>query len=407
MSSVLSHSIESARSWWLALLVLLMASTSFGAVTAIPILLKPLMAEWQTGASSVAMVHTFTLVGGGLGSLVFGRLLDRYDFFPLALVGALATSGGVYLASQAVSLSALYWIGGVLLGAIGQGVLFSPLMVALSRWFDRNVAMAIAIASSGQSVGGLLVPPLLRQGEAWWGWRTSLALYAVAAALVLLPGACLFRRPPPARRTEPLGAAPWEAGFPRRRTRFWLYGAGFAVFNAITFAAVGHLLAFGEERGYAPLAAAALMSVLLGSTLVFRLASAVFIRRCGAYTVLLWVSALHVVGVLGLAWSGGYAGMALAAAAIGLGFGGYLPAYAILVRDMYPAQQAGRRVAEINCFGFIAAGLGSGLAGAWRDATGSYESTFMVCAVLGVCGLAGLWAGRRVLNPRVWAGALI
>jgi len=73
-------SIESAYSWWLAALTLIITSLSIGAVTAVPILLKPLAQEWITGAGSIAWVHTSTPTGAGLGSIVLlwtqRRLLD-------------------------------------------------------------------------------------------------------------------------------------------------------------------------------------------------------------------------------------------------------------------------------------------------------------------------------------------
>lgn len=392
-----TRSVESASSWWRAGLALLIASLSFGAVTAVPILLKPLMAEWGVGAASISLVHTATLLGGGLGSLWFGRLLDRHGFFPLAVVAALAISAGLLLMSRAQSLWVLYLSAGVLIGAVGQGVFFSPLMVALSRWFDRHGALAMAVASCGQSVGGFLVPPLLRLGVQHLGWRDSLAWFSLLCLLVLLPAVWAFcQAPAPLRPAQ--GVSDQCVPMPGRRFRFWMYGLGFAVFNAVTFAVVGHLLAYGEERGFQPVAAAALMSVLLGSTLLFRLLGGLWMRRWGAYRVLLLSSTLHVAGVLVLTWPVGYAGLALGATAIGLGFGGYLPAYAVLVRDMFAPGQAGRRVAEINAFGFFAAGLGSGAAGWLRDLSGSYASALTACAALACAGWVMLVALRRALG---------
>ena len=83
-------SIECAYSWWMAAMVLVIASISFGAVIAVPVLLKPLAHEWHTGAASIAWVHMSTMIGAGVGSPVLGRLLDRHGFFPIALAGAVS-----------------------------------------------------------------------------------------------------------------------------------------------------------------------------------------------------------------------------------------------------------------------------------------------------------------------------
>ncbi|UUZ66138.1 hypothetical protein LP414_23135 [Polaromonas sp. P1(28)-13] len=62
----------------------------------------------------------------------------------------------------------------------------------------------------------------------------------------------------------------------------------------------------------------------------------------------------------------------MGAVLVGLGFGGFVPGYAILVREMFPAAQAGRRIADIYFFRFVAAGIGSWTNGWLRDLTGGY-----------------------------------
>lgn len=392
--------IESARSWWLAALALVIASLSFGAVTAVPILLKPLAREWDTGAASIAWVHTSTLVGAGLGSLLLARLTDRHGFFPVAVAAALTTAAGLFLASRADGVTTLHLVCGLILGGIGQGAFFSPLAVALSRWFDRHRALALAIASCGQSVGGFVVPPLLRLGAERLGWRSTLEIYAGIALLVLLPAAWAFRRRPPAPREDAVQPAAAAGTGPReRKRRFATLAAGLALASLATFAVVGHLIAHGEERGFEPMAAAALVSTLLGATLVFRLLAGLALQRCGTYRLLVLATALHLAGIAGVAASEGYAALAASAALVGLGFGGYIPAYAVLVRDMFPAQESARRVAEIWFFAFAAAGLGSGAGGWLRDASGSYALPFQAAVTVAAASLLLLCARRRLLAP--------
>lgn len=392
------RSIESGYSWWLAALTLVIASLSFGAVTSIPILLKPLSHHWATGASTIAFVHTSAMFGAAVGSLVLGRLLDRFGFFGIAMLAAIATGLGLLLAASAENLLTLHLAYGVLIGGIGQGAFFSPLTAAVSQWFDRHRALAIAIAASGQSVGGLTLPPLLRWGADAFGWRATLMAYGLVAGLALVACAFAFRRAPPPHAPVPhrRGGAMDEAGVSAARGGFLLLGLGIAFSNHASFMVIAHLTAFGEEQGWTPAAAAALVSALLGVALVSRLSLGPLSHRWGRYRMLLAMSALLFFGMAWLAMAQGLMAIVVGIVLIGLGFGGYLPGYAVLVRELFPAAQAGRRIAEIYFFGFVAAGIGSWTSGGLRDLTGGYAIPFGVAACSAGCAVVCLlWLRQR------------
>lgn len=394
--AMIETSVQTPYGWWVACVTLLIASISFGAVTSVPVLLKPMARDWQTGASTIALIHTSAMIGAAVGSLLLGRLLDRFGFFGVSVVAAVATSAGLVIAASAESLLTLHLAYGVLVGGIGQGAFFGPLAAAVSQWFDRHRALAIAIAASGQSVGGLTLPPLLRWSAEEYGWRQTIWSYGVVAGVILLACTLAFRRRPPRQlTTSPGGAAPTQAKIDR--PGFVLLGLCMALFNLATFIAIGHLTAFGEERGFTPAMAAAVTSVMLGVTLVSRLSMGRLSQRFGHYRALAGVSALHLLGVVLLAASGSGEAILLAVVLIGLGFGGYVPAYAVLVRELFPARQAGRRIAEIYFFAFVAAGAGSWLGGLARDLSGSYSLPFGLAAVSAVAGaLLLMFLARRL-----------
>lgn len=378
-------------------MTLVIASLSFGAVTSVPILLKPLARYWETGASSIALAHTSAMFGAAIGSLALGRMLDRFGFFRIAMLAATATGLGLLLAASARNLLTLYLAYGVLIGGIGQGAFFSPLAAAVSQWFDRHRALAIAIAASGQSVGGLTLPPLMRWGADAFGWRATLVAYGLVAGLALMACAFAFRRAPPPHVPPPDPFDTSEEGRSAARGGFLMLGLCMALSNQASFMVIGHLTAFGEEQGFAPAAAAALVSAMLGVTLVPRLFAGQLSYRWGRYRVLLAMSVLLVFGVAWLAVAQGPVSITVGAVLIGLGFGGYMPGYAILVREMFPAAQAGRRIAEIYFFGFVAAGIGSWTSGWLRDLTGGYAIPFGIAACSAGLGAVGLlWLRERL-----------
>jgi MFS family permease len=389
--------IETNYGWWMAFITLLITSISFGAVTSIPILIKPMAMDWNVGLGDLSLVHMSTMFGAGLGSLLLGRLFDRYGFFHIAVAGAVSTAVGLVMAATATHLFTFYLAFGLLVGGVGQGAFFSPITAALSQWFDRHQGLAIAIAASGQSVGGLFLPPLLRWGAEQAGWRATLAIYGVVAGLILIICVLVFRRrPPPTPSVSRSSVQPLTIKNPIR-SWFFLLGLSMALSNLSMFVVMGHLTAYGEEQGFAPFAAAALLSMMMGITLFSRLSAGYISGRWGAYRVAVLMSALHVFGAACLATSQSYAAIAASVVLMGLGFGGYIPAYAILVRKMFPAQESGRRIAEIYFFGFMAAGIGSSLGGWLRDLDNDYSRTFFVATIAALIGWSVLISLRKSL----------
>ena len=79
-----------------------------------------------------------------------------------------------------------------------------------------------------------------------------------------------------------------------------------------------------------------------------------------------------------LAFVGGLPALYVAAALFGLGYGGILPCYPVIVRELLPAAEAGRRTGLILLFAGIGMAIGSWLGGAAFDATGSYRTAFLI-----------------------------
>lgn len=390
---------DSAYSWAVAAATLLIASLSFGAVTSVPILFAPIAREFGWSHGRVALVHTSAMVCAGLGSIVLGRLLDKRGFFGIALVGALATGLGLALASHAQSFPAMVISFGLLVGGIGQGTFFSPIAAAVTHWFDRHRSLAVAIALSGQSIGGLLVPPLLRLAAEQFGWRQALQGYGLICTLSMLAAALLYMPAPPLQREPPRPAGAVQTKLRSSRITF-LLGATLYCSNTATFGIAGHMVTYGEHVGLGPAAAGSLMSALFGITLFSRLGVGHWMSRGGIYRMMIAMSLLHTCGAWLVFAAQSPWQLLLGVTMVGIGFGGYVPAYGSLVRSMFPAQQAGRRLSELYLLGFLGAGSGTLIVGALRDARGgAFDMGFLATAVLGSLATTALVSRRRDLDP--------
>ncbi|GAA4349074.1 MFS transporter [Variovorax defluvii] len=394
-----ARQVDSAYSWAVALATLAMASLSFGAVTSVPILFGLIAQDFGWEHGRVALVHTAAMACAGLGSIVLGRLLDRRGFFPIAVSAAIATGTGLVLASHASSFWQMALAFGLLVGGLGQGAFFSPLAAAVSHWFDKHRGVAVSIALCGQSVGGLVIPPLLRVAAEHHGWRSALQGYGLICSGCMLAAAAFYLPSHP-----PSHAAPDGGHGPARPTHrsgiTFLLGAALYCSNTALFGIASHMVAYGEGVGMGPAAAGALMSALFGITLFSRLGVGAFLARGGVFRVIVAMSLLHMAGTWIVFSSGSPATLVVGLLAMGLGFGGYLPAFGSLVRGIFPAREAGRRLSELYLLGFFGAGTGSWLVGALRDwRGGQWDASFLVMASLAAVGPAILLARRRDFAP--------
>jgi predicted MFS family arabinose efflux permease len=195
-----------------------------------------------------------------------GRLSDAGYFKQITTFGAVLQLLGYFM----TSISYKYWhvllAQGVAVG-IGNGCLFTPGISTLSTYFSTRKSLAIGIAASGSSVGGLIFTAMVRQllpkiGFAW----TMRALGLVD--LVLLAAVILFsRQRVPPRRTGPI--VDWESF---RDMTYLFYGIGmFFVFWGVYFAFF-YISAYSRDViGYDQTAAISVIMVLNGVGIVGRI----------------------------------------------------------------------------------------------------------------------------------------
>src|SRR3712207_5214106 len=154
-------SVESASSWRTAWFVLAILTISYGSPLLLVVGLKPIQEALGTDRSVVALVVALVWIGTGSGGIVMGWLADRIGVRATVAIGACMIAGGLVLSSLGW-LWALF-VGHALMGVLGNGGIYPPLLVYISRWFDRRRGTAIALISSGQYVAGVVWPAVFER----------------------------------------------------------------------------------------------------------------------------------------------------------------------------------------------------------------------------------------------------
>jgi hypothetical protein len=120
---------------------------------------------------------TISWIGSTQAFLMFllgmfsGRALDAGLFLPAVLIGITFQLVGIFTMSISTKYWQLFLTQGVLTG-IGGGIFFTPAMGLVSTYFAKRRGMALGIATTGNSFGGIIYPVIVRQllPKIGFGW---------------------------------------------------------------------------------------------------------------------------------------------------------------------------------------------------------------------------------------------
>ena len=373
--------LDGRYAWWRLAVSLAVATIGgvglWSAVVALPVI----QAEFGVDRGGASLPYTATLVGFAVGGVAMGRLADRYGIRVPLTVGAVMLAVGYYAAAHATSYWQFVLAQAVLIGMLGASSSFGPLVADVSHWFQRRRGIAVAIVASGNYLAGTIWPPILQYAFATIGWRETHLAIGLFCVATMLPLALLLRqRPPFLHATNPAAAAAGQAPLTPPVAppvlQALLVLAGLACCIAMSMPQV-HIVAYCADLGYGPARGAEMLSLMLGLGVVSRLASGFLADRIGGIGTLILGSTLQCLALLFYLPFDGLTSLYLVSALFGLSQGGIVPSYALIVRDYFPAREAGTRVSLVLTATVLGMAVGGWMSGEIYDLTGSYAAAFL------------------------------
>jgi MFS family permease len=375
-----TRSIEGRDSWIAAGATLAILSVTYGGTLLIVVGLRAMEDDLGMPRSVLALAGALTWVGTGLGGIVMGWLADRIGVRASVLIGTVMISAGLALVATG-SLWAIYFGHGVLIGFLGMGAIYPPLVTYVSRWFDRRRGTAVALISSGQYIAGVVWPAAFAWVLAGPGWRVAYLGFAGVVLLCVVPLAALFlRRPPQAPVLAPglAGAAGKRGRVLGLRPNFVqtiICAAGFCCCVPMSIPQ-GHLVAFCGDLGITETTGASMLSVLLASAFISRQFWGLFADRYGGLLGVFAGSSCQALTIVAFMFTRNEAALFAVAAAYGLGFSGIIPSYVVAIRDLFLSAEASWRVPLVLFTSMGGMAFGSWFAGSLYDHFGFYAPAF-------------------------------
>ena len=369
-----------SRFSWIRLGANLALSTLGGVgMWSVVVVLPALQAEFGLDRAGATLPFTATMACIAIGGLFMGRLVDRVGVALPVLGGTICLSAGYVLAGFATSVTQFTIIQAVLIALLGASTTFGPLVADTSLWFNRNRGIAVAVCASGNYLAGTIWPPILQFLIERQGWRTTHMIIGAVTILTMPPLILLLRRPAPrdvaaatSRQTHRFGVA----GLPPNLVQGMLILAGLACCIAMSMPQV-HIVAYCADLGYGPAQGAGMLSLMFGFGIVSRLGSGCVADRIGGFPTLLLGTVLQACALLLYLGFDSLGSLYVISALFGLFQGGIVPSYALVVRELYPANEAVTRVSAVLMATVGGMAIGGWMTGAIFDLTGSYSAAFL------------------------------
>jgi MFS family permease len=399
-------SIETSYSWIRLVVSITLSTLGCVGMWSLVVALPAVQADFNVPRADASLPYMLTMIGFMIGGIIVGRLADRFGILPPLAGGTILMSLGYVLTASAASLPVFAVVSGVTIG-LGAAASFAPLVADASLWFDRHRGLAISLATAGSSLAGVVWPPIIQHFIAEVGWRQTHIGIGIFCLATMLPLALVLRRRPVFRKATVEAANTGNAnqviGLAPNVTQGLLAFAGLCCCVAMSMPQV-HLFAYCGDLGYGPARGAEMLALMLGVGVVSRLIFGWVLNRIGGLPTLLLGSTMQAIALALYLPFDGLVSLYVVSAIFGLAQGGIVPSYAVIIRELFPAQEAGLRVSLAISTTLAGMALGGWLAGAIYDWTGSYAAALVNGIAWNIVNMAiAFWLLHRMRQRAVGA----
>ena len=388
-SSSLRMSVKNnPHGWAIVGLTLLMQTVSSGlGFYNMSVYINRLSAQLAVSSADTSFAVSLFFVVGGVAGLYVADLLRVWSVRKVVIAGALVSGVAVALvgfADQLWQVYALFTLFGI--GNAGISIVISTTLI--TRWFPGpERSMALAVGSTGLSLGGFLITPLTAYVMNGWGFDLTMHWLGVFLVLSVVPIALFLRFPSNeessannAADTGQLSAQLAASLAAALRSRFYiLLAVAYVLIMGSQVGSIAHLYSRVELLGDFTMAALAVQALsiasITGRFIGGWLVSWMPIRRFALGNLL-----LQSVGLLLIAFAPNSVMGVVAAGIFGLSVGNLLMTQPLWLAEKYSVDIYPQVFARANAISVLGVAAGPFCMGWIFDYAGSYTFAF-ICAL--------------------------
>ena len=375
---------EENYSWIIVGSVLVMQTVSSGiGFYNMSVYIKTFSDLLSVSLAEVSVAASLFYLTGGIAGLYVAALLDRFPVRVLVFGGALLSSLALALMGLARSLLELYCLFSLFgVGSAGISIVVSTTLI--TRWFEGpDRSMALAVSSTGLSLGGFIWTPL----TAYWindlGALEAMWILAMLLLIIVLPIGFILKFPDLKKSqliSEPTDDQDLredlslEAAY---RSRFYvLIVIAYIFIMCSQVGAIAHLynrvdLVAGYDYAAQSIQALSVASILgrfFGGWLVNKISTSSFA---------LGNLSMQGLGLLLISLADSGAFSIFAALVFGLSVGNLLMTLPLWLAEVFPAGVYPKLFARANAFSVLGLAVGPFTIGALFDLTDGYHIPYL------------------------------
>jgi MFS family permease len=377
--------------------IVLTTSTGLG-FYGLAVYLNALSNERGWDVSSISLATTWFFFVGGVVGVWAARLIANHDVRHVSAAGGVI--GGIALASlgQVTQQWQLFVVYGVF--ATGWSLAgLVPMTTVVTRWFHARRSVALSVASTGLSAGGILITPaakwlLDRRGlEAGTPWLGLLFVIGIVPVVYLLitPDPAPTGWLPDGERAHPGVVAPALTGTRYRdaiASRFFIFVTiGYVLALGSQVGAIQQLVKLVEERTTADTAALATL-VLAATSVIARLIGGRVVASIPMIPFTAALAALQMVALVALGFAETAPAMFGSIVLFGATVGNILMLQPLLIAERFGVRDYPKIYSRAQLFGLVGTAGGPILLGWLHDLSGGYRASYIAAGCLSLTGAA-------------------
>jgi MFS family permease len=388
--------------------IVLMVSSGLG-FYGLAVYLNAFSNERGWPVAEISLATTLYFVVGGVAGLYVARLIARRDVRIPIVAGAIAGAVSLAVLGHVQERWQLYLVYAVFaLGFAGAGLI--PVTTVVTRWYHVRRSVALSVASTGLSAGGIVLTPAAK----WLIDRNGLAaatpVLGVVWLLGILPFALWLVRPDPEAlgwrpdgvRVTPDVVVPPPSGVSfveAVRSRFFICCTiAYSLMLGAQVGGIQQLVKLVEDRTDETTAAVA-TTALAGMSVVARLAGGRIVTRLPIVGFAVALAAVQGLALVLIGFASHAATIFPAILLFGATVGNILMLQPLLIAERFGVRDYPRIFSRIQFLCILGTAGGPLLLGWLFDNAGGYTTSYLVAAACSLAGSLVLAAGGPATVP--------